>query len=381
MTLSRLRTLIFAAACWPATVGASANHVVFSNEILLDKGELTKRATSVFERAVAPAPKNAAFTVIVCLGHPQAPHGEAIGALAGRLVEIIEGVRPEAKVGRVARPDNETTCPAGISVDWRYSVAMVWAGAVLWSDGDVQVLRSDGKREPVARGVTLASGDAIETGEGGQCRLQTPGGAVVGLRSVARVSFPTGESVTERLTLNQGRIWVRVRAGGDAATPLTVEAAGALATAHVATFQLTVEEGGRVRVETRRGSVLFGVGETQVTVAAGFGAIAMDGKLDGPHERPAAPTNLRPVGGDHLAGAALSWNEVPDATVYRVQVSADVQFLRLVHEAEVAKTVHEMPTLAPGPYFWRVAAVDARGLTGKASQLFAIAIGDGAVER
>lgn len=78
--------------------------------------------------------------------------------------------------------------------------------------------------------------------------------------------------------------------------------------------------------------------------------------------RPAAPVQIDPPEGAvaPAEGASLSWQPAGERIAYRLQVARDAAFSDLVvDEASLAQARYPLrPDLAPGRYFWRVAARD-----------------------
>lgn len=81
--------------------------------------------------------------------------------------------------------------------------------------------------------------------------------------------------------------------------------------------------------------------------------------LDGQSEVSVAPT--------------FSWQMVPQAVYYRVEVAADASFSTLIHSADVAETSYELPTWLENNtlYYWRVRAGNYCGLSEAAAASFA----------
>lgn len=88
--------------------------------------------------------------------------------------------------------------------------------------------------------------------------------------------------------------------------------------------------------------------------------------------RPLPPSLTAPRGktGFSDGRVKLVWQASADAVAYRVQLSEDALFAKPVVDEQVALLVMLSPaiTLKPTPYFWRVAAVNAKGNTGPWSE-------------
>ncbi len=88
--------------------------------------------------------------------------------------------------------------------------------------------------------------------------------------------------------------------------------------------------------------------------------------------RPLPPSLTAPRGKTGFSDGRVSlvWQASADAVAYRVQLSEDALFAKPVVDEQVALRVMLSPatTLKPTPYFWRVAAVNAKGNTGPWSE-------------
>ncbi len=86
------------------------------------------------------------------------------------------------------------------------------------------------------------------------------------------------------------------------------------------------------------------------------------------HQLPAAPALVEPLPGVNVIGdgGSFSWSGGPGAAGhYRVQIARDPQFTQMFLERDVgAEARFDVAHVPPGKYFWRVAAVDARGESG-----------------
>ena len=94
------------------------------------------------------------------------------------------------------------------------------------------------------------------------------------------------------------------------------------------------------------------------------GAVEVDAGPPAPFE---APRLLAPVDGasSFMPHPHFSWEEVAEADHYSIQIARDRGFSALEDEDAIAmdRYVHLQP-LAPGRYWWRVAAADEQGWRG-----------------
>jgi hypothetical protein len=349
---------------------------MFSGDKLFNKGVLSAAANKIVAAATAQAEPTASFTVVLCLGHPQAPRGKQVGEVADKLSAMIRAARPTAQVDQVARPDNETTCPAGLRLEWRTVENVAWLAAVLWSEGEGSVTKPDGKRVPVKPGLALVAGDQLELGATGRARLLTPGQALLSLAPSTKlvVVAPQPESKRARFVLASGRLWARARADNDKMAGFDIETASAVVGSDHGTLRLVQQDENRSRVETLTGTASITAGTTSVVVEPKMSFSIEGAAITGPTEQPAAPQKLTPVAGAHKVGAILTWAPVEGAADYQIELAADVQFLRPVFEGHTSATALAIPALPSGKYYWRVLAADAAGVQSAPSPLFGLQI-------
>jgi len=89
------------------------------------------------------------------------------------------------------------------------------------------------------------------------------------------------------------------------------------------------------------------------------------------HVLPEAPHPTRPESGSKIDGAhvRLEWGGVARAGSYALQVAGNAEFVApVVARAPLAEPAADVNDLPPGKYFWRVAAVNARGEAGSWSE-------------
>jgi hypothetical protein len=99
-----------------------------------------------------------------------------------------------------------------------------------------------------------------------------------------------------------------------------------------------------------------------------FGLEGLDAvKSMSQHLLPAAPTPISPLSGTRIEGerTVFAWAGAASDSRFRLQLSRDPEFEQPVLEREITGVSSlELDALAPGNYFWRVAAVNTRGESG-----------------
>ncbi|HKR13819.1 MAG TPA: hypothetical protein VJT15_17270 [Pyrinomonadaceae bacterium] len=68
-----------------------------------------------------------------------------------------------------------------------------------------------------------------------------------------------------------------------------------------------------------------------------------------------------PAGTYDVAPARIAWKAQPGVSRYRIQLATDERFQKVIFDGAVETAEYQANTLAPGRYYWRVAAHDATG--------------------
>jgi hypothetical protein len=165
-------------------------------------------------------------------------------------------------------------------------------------------------------------------------------------------------------------------------TDIVTAAARTRATAN-STGNINVTEEGGTGVRIFRGSAQVATKQGQTVNLTDNQAVVVDprGKAGPKIELPPTPNLIAPPGKAELlyvpppqATTRLQWEAVRGAETYRVAMDYNVKQASLLLSAAldqpgIAATVHELPGLDPGSYFWRVAGVSKEGLEGDFSKV------------
>ena len=217
----------------------------------------------------------------------------------------------------------------------------------------------EGASAPLSPGQPLYTGDTVETAEGSGAILRFPG---IVLAQVARGSAlrleairgdSSGDGRFAQVRLLRGSVALRAylpleREGAK----VRVEAGGAVITFAHSEVRIIRESGG-ARVEVLAGEALVQLGTAQAKVVAGQGVrVDTVAATLAPATLPAAPAGRKPRHGA-VEELVLSWDTVPGASSYVVELARDVDFLDLVSQQEVEGTVLRHG-FGAGVYYWRV---------------------------
>jgi len=245
--------------------------------------------------------------------------------------------------------------------------------------------------------MALKKSDIVRTGAGSAAEIRFFDGTVVavGADSLIMIEATSTDPSSRRAKVgwrvSNGKVEFQVPprgpAGGEAeiSTP-TVTAR----TESAASGQISVEQSGESDVRVYGGQITASTkaGDTiQLTENEGV-KVSESGKAGVEVKLPAAPVLLSPANQSEVAYpdptraiTLLAWKPVTEAVSYQVLLDYSPHFNRpLVDRGGIKESSVEVRGLEMGKYYWRVAAVDSTGITGKFSDFsrFSVAKPSGA---
>ncbi|MDJ0655537.1 MAG: LysM peptidoglycan-binding domain-containing protein [Xanthomonadales bacterium] len=236
---------------------------------------------------------------------------------------------------------------------------------------------------PAARGDQLAEQDGIRTRRSSSAELRFNDNSTLRLSEYSQVFLE--EKSTSLRGVDSGRIEVRRGSAELVFQPLTKRRTEIELVSGSAVSRPQPDIGGQARVaaatdeETGSARVMVYRGESEVQasgqtveVKAGMGtAVPRDGPPQPPEKLLSSPDGLAPADGSvwQVANRSMSWQAVPGASSYRVEVCLDARCAELVQRSDAVDQTRWSPQLdRVGDYFWRVRAVAPSGLEGYASE-------------
>jgi hypothetical protein len=313
-------------------------------------------------------------TVAVRLSDGQRAAGEApkVGATYVRL--LAAGGVPEARISFVAPSvaSGEIGQVAIAYVERRSDRPVARLDAV---DGVVRRGPSPTTLVPAARGDQIAPETWIESGPRASAWLELADGSRLRLGAgalvqVGRLYLNEQLRRVVQLKLERGQIEADVTAGGQGSS-FEISTRTTVAGVRGTRFRLTADERGS-RLETLEGLVTLSGDGRERGVAAGRGAEVTGASVPVPAPLLPAPEVVGPLTGPLQAGAALRLAPVVGATAYRAELARDAEFSYDARSIEGPEPALAVPgDLPPGRWFWRAAALDARGLRGQPSRIHA----------
>ncbi len=130
-----------------------------------------------------------------------------------------------------------------------------------------------------------------------------------------------------------------------------------------ASVSVTVEPNGDTTLDVKRGDVKVKAGGQETRLGAGETLRAQKGKA--PRRLLRAPTPTAPAEDATLGSVdvTLSWQKVPGAARYVVEVAASPEMLAA--RTQTVEGVRALIHLDAGTWYWRVVALDGDGQPGK----------------
>ncbi len=246
--------------------------------------------------------------------------------------------------------------------------------------GNTRFKRADGPYQPLTPGEALNGGETVLTGLGASVTYRFADNTRLTQQASSKLSFgrlasygKTGMVSTE-ISLDSGRLEASAAKQLTPAGGFKVHTPVAVAGLRGTGFRLNVAEDGKtMRNEVTEGAVAVAAQGEEVSVGAGYGTYAEQGKP------PATPVALLPK--PDLSGLPanvmrlpleLTWPagmQTPPARAWRAQLSTDADFHTVLRDDVFAQpSAQWQEELPDGAYFLRVRGIDEHGLEGYDTQ-------------
>ncbi|HHM05572.1 MAG TPA: LysM peptidoglycan-binding domain-containing protein [Gammaproteobacteria bacterium] len=290
--------------------------------------------------------------------------------------EYLKGVEYWPKVKAL----NGITHPRQLQPGTRLRIPVAWLkhqpkpARLIALHGDVKHQPTGGTARAAKVGMSVFSGDAIETGPGGSATIEFADGSRLLIETGSRVVMDTlgvfreTGMVDTSLRLERGRVESTVKPLKENSR-FQINTPAAVAAVRGTRYRVQADADHAImRSEVLEGNVGVTGADVTQNVAAGFGTVAEAGRP------PAPPRALLPA--PELAGLPrrigpderrLSWPALSGAETYRAQLSADPSFSALLMDQALTGPAVELPRLALGDYVFRVRAGDDLGLEGQSA--------------
>ncbi len=240
--------------------------------------------------------------------------------------------------------------------------------------GPVTVVIADkGNRQPLKAGMVLGLGDRLISAAKGSAWLSLEDGSSILLRENSELEFTRMRRLGGEDS-NSMDVQMRVRAGGikmqanpkkNPDSTYGIKTLASNSAVRGTGFRVAVETE-RTRTEVLEGRVNVSNSQGEVDVPDGFGTVAVK---DQPPLQPkillsapdlaAFPERIR------YLPKNVTINSLQQARKYRVQIARDAEFLKLVLNRVVKKSLLIDQNLEDGDYYVRVRGIDRVGLEGK----------------
>jgi hypothetical protein len=272
-------------------------------------------------------------------------------------------------------------------------IAVVETGARFVAlDGSVEVKRASTLEWlPATRAMVLQQNDLVRTRSGGTAEIRFADGTLFGVRPDSLITI---EESTQNPVSRQQRVALSIQSGQANFTTASRSVLGST-TISTPTVRTTVqrETAGSMQVEQSGATglrIFRGAGEARTTSGQRIALASNEGlKVDaggaaGPKTalpvvpQLTAPPNQAEFAFPDLAQGAtlLLWSPVPGAAGYRVMVDFSAGFARPLYDRQrQGATQMELRGLDAGSYYWKVAAIDAKGVEGGFSDVWRFSLG------
>jgi LysM repeat protein len=227
--------------------------------------------------------------------------------------------------------------------------------------------------QALAKGAAIRQGDQIQTGANGSATVDFLDGSQLVILRDSIVTFKTlqGRSDTRvasiQIDLKQGRVETRVTPRKNKKSLYEIITPTVQIGVRGTEFRVKVDDAGELtRTEVLEGKVAAENSLGKETVPKDFGTLVEKNQAPRPPiallPAPIAPTLL-------VTPTAITahWPGLPEASSYRVMISANANFSQLVGEYITPLREITLAPLPAGRYFLRLRGVDSSGLEGRAS--------------
>lgn len=252
--------------------------------------------------------------------------------------------------------------------------------------GDVQYRRGDGSWQRAQQGVALEPGDSVRTGASASAEIVFRDTTHFSVRPNSQVVLSRGSSLSglfgDEQAVEMVYGWVNLSTSSNQSSKVSTPGAEAEVAEDSHAF-VTYEQGsetgrfgthrGGMEVESSKGETRS-LGELQQVVQTGS-------DLSQPQPLPPPPALGQPVDNheinvDRTDRVVLSWDPVPGARTYALQVSESLLFVdNVIDVTDRAKTSATLGIQGQGTFLWRVAALNADGAQSPWSEVRKLRIG------
>lgn len=240
---------------------------------------------------------------------------------------------------------------------------------VIALDGNVSLIRADGKSDVPKVGTQLFSGDRVLTQAGQSLRMQFADKSELQVLANSEVILDklshhqqTG-MVDTRVRLNSGSVDTRVeKQSPDSHYEITTPAA--ITAVRGTAFRLSADANNISRTEVSEGVVAVSAGTNEKGVQQGYGIVAEKGKPLPEPVKLLPPPELSDNAIADKSKLQVSWPVLTGASFYRYQIATDANFDKIFLDKTTQSTTIAFNTLFVGSYFLRVRGVDQIRLEG-----------------
>jgi hypothetical protein len=343
---------------------------------LATSGPVTEACLKRVAEAILARPEIVSVTVAARVPDADRLDGKGLAAARTAADLLVSAGLPRTRVSAVAPPARAGEAP-GLQIAYIERPAQRPVARLHAAEGEVLAGPGGTAVQPVrkAAGDLLYAGDVLQTGPRSRAGLALADGSTLWIAARSEVRLGTialGANLKRQveIELAQGNVEVNATAGGDGSV---FEIKTRNAAAVVRGTELRVAAGDETsRVETLGGKAALAAAGREVEVAGGFGSRAVrEGAPEAPRPLLPAPKVKGPYAGQFRAPPTLTWEAVPGADAYRLELARTADFSVQYEEATSRTAEITTGALAAGKWFWRVLPIDAQGFVGFPSKIHA----------
>lgn len=318
-------------------------------------------------------PLLSSVTISTRSGTGRAPAEESLRALGVVADGLVGAELPRSHIATAVHRSTPGQPDGVVDIAWRERSMLLAATQIFALSGPSWLLTASGARTDVGMGAVLMTGTRLETGNGATLRMRLIDGTIVRLGSATTLvaldsAMPAPDKRRIRLELVRGTLDI-VSPAIDG--PFEIRTAMGRAAGDPRRVRLSHGDDGVTRLQVLEGTMLFGGPAGDIFVGPGKGArVDFRGSADTPRALAVPPLPIEPLYGAMRPGELLSWDRVPEAESYLVDIARDPQFSRNWFQYEAKSDALALPdVMTQGRWYWRVTAVDVEGAQGIPSQI------------
>ena len=277
------------------------------------------------------------------------------------------------------REYNRVNIPKRLSPGIRLRIPVAWlkhqpeSVTIVYTRGSVEVVRSDGNREPVQKDDQLLIGDKIISNEKAAATLRFADGSIILLEAESELvldslsAFKSTGMVDTQLRLQRGGLETQVTPLSKPNSRFEIITPAAVAAVRGTRYRVGVDTiNNLMRTEVLEGKVNVATTKAGQSLDKGYGSLAEKDKRPLPPRKLLLETDLSSVPKlVRKLPVEVTWPVLAGAMAYRIQVTTADKDESIISDAKVKEAKASLAELADGHYLLKVRGIDDLGLAGQ----------------